>query len=155
MSRTQRNGTQRSESSLIDNKKDYLALLQEPIGRLSTASSVFKGFAATIVTGIAALSYSEIDIKLLVLSFVPILAFAALDVFYLRLEKRYRGLYNDVLSGEHGVDFSITLPADKQAIKRAKATIWHCILSPSIWLFYPAMFVVLALVCIMKANGGL
>ena len=47
MSRTQRNRTQQPESIINENKKDYLALLQEPIGRLLTASSVFKGFAAT------------------------------------------------------------------------------------------------------------
>ena len=89
------------------------------------------------------------------LSFVPILAFAALDVYYLRLEKRYRGLYNDVLSGKHKVDFSIILSSEKLAIKRAKAEIWRCFLSPSIWLFYPAMIAVLVIVCIMKSNGGI
>lgn len=136
-------------------KQTYLAMIQEPISRLSTASSVFKGFAATIVTGIAALSYSDISTKLLVLSFVPILSFAALDIYYLRLEKRYRGFYNDILSGKHEVDYSITLPKDKESIKRAKASIWNCILSPSVWLFYPAMFVVLIIVCVLKAGGGL
>ena len=136
-------------------KQTYLTMIQEPISRLSTASSVFKGFAATIVTGIAALSYSDISTKLLVLSFVPILSFAALDIYYLRLEKRYRGFYNDILSGKHEVDYSITLPKEKESIKRAKASIWNCILSPSVWLFYPAMFVVLIIVCVLKAGGGL
>ena len=136
-------------------KQTYLTMIQEPISRLSTASSVFKGFAATIVTGIAALSYSDISTILLVLSFFPILSFAALDIYYLRLEKRYRGLYNDILLGKHEVDYSITLPRDKESIKRAKASIWNCILSPSILLFYPAMFVVLIIVCVLKAGGGL
>ena len=140
---------------ISEDKREYLSLIQEPVGRLSTASSVFKGFAATIVTGIAALSYGDISLKLLILSFVPIIAFAALDIYYLRLEKRYRGLYNDVLSGEHKIDFSISLPKEKDAIKRAHASILNCILSPSIWLFYPAMFLVLIIVCILKARGGI
>lgn len=140
---------------MTEEKRTYLSMIQEPISRLSTASSVFKGFAATIVTGIAALSYSTISTKLLVLSFIPILSFAALDIYYLRLEKQYRGLYNDILSGKHEVDYSISLPKDKESIKRAKASVWNCILSPSIWLFYPAMFVVLIIVCILKAKGGL
>ena len=140
---------------MTEEKRTYLSMIQEPISRLSTASSVFKGFAATIVTGIAALSYSTISTKLLVLSFIPILSFAALDIYYLSLEKQYRGLYNDILSGKHEVDYSISLPKDKESIKRAKASVWNCILSPSIWLFYPAMFVVLIIVCILKAKGGL
>ncbi len=66
-------------------KRAYLQLIQEPISRMSTASSVFKGFAATIVTGIAALSYNSVKLPILLLSFLPIIAFAALDIYYLRL----------------------------------------------------------------------
>lgn len=134
-------------------KMDYLSKIQEPIARLSTASSVFKGFAATIVTGIAALSFGESSLILLLLSFIPLSAFLALDIYYLRLEKRYRRLYNDVLIGVHAVDFSISLPTGKEAIKKAKASLWRCFISPSIYLFYPAMFLVLAIVCILKAKG--
>ena len=138
-----------------ENKKDYLTMIQEPIGRMSTASSVFKGFAATITTGISALSYADINIVILILSFIPIVAFAALDVYYLRLERLYRGLYNDVLSGEHETDFSMSIPNDKAFKKRAKSSIWKCLCSPSIWLFYPAMFIIILTVCILKSKGVL
>ena len=144
-----------SDKHFSEEMMAYLSLIQEPIGRLSTASSVFKGFAATIVTGIAALSYAEIGLPLLILSFIPILAFAALDIYYLRLEKCYRGLYNDVLNGEHEVDFSIAIPHDRAFIERAKASVINCMASPSIWLFYPAMFLVLIIVCVLKIRGGL
>ena len=40
-----------------DGKKEYLQMLQEPICRMSTISAIFKGFAATIVAGISAISY--------------------------------------------------------------------------------------------------
>lgn len=138
----------------FEQMKDYLTLLQEPIGRMSTASSVFKGFAATIVTGVSALSFGEVKFIVLVLAFVPLLAFAALDIYYLRLEKQYRGLYNDVLMGRHPIDYSISLPKGRKEIKRAKATIWNCLCSPSIWLFYPLMFGVLCTICVLKYTGG-
>ena len=140
------------ETVLSESVKDHLTLLQEPISRLSTSAAVFKGFTATIVTGIAALSYKDIELKLLILAFVPIIVFAILDIYYLQLEKRYRGLYNDVLSGKHKPDYSITLPSDKESIKRAKATILNCLCSPSILLFYPAMIAVLIAVCVMKST---
>lgn len=147
------NQTERHE---IDDKTiSYLSIVQEPIGRLSTASSIFKGFAATIVTGISALSYADVSIVILILSFIPILAFAALDVYYLRLERRYRGLYNDILAGRHQVDFSTALPKDKDFIMRSRAAVWQCLKSPSIWLFYPAMLAILIVVCILKACGGI
>ena len=110
-----------------ENKKEYLSLIQEPIGRLSTASSIFKGFAATIVTGTAALSYADIKLVILILSFVPILAFAALDLYYLRLERLYRGLYNAVLSGEHPVDYQVLPPRDRDFVKKSRASIWCCL----------------------------
>lgn len=134
-------------------KREYLALIQEPIGRMSTASSVFKGFSATIVTGAAALSYAEINTILLVLSFLPVPTFAALDIYYLQTEKKYRGLYNDVLEGLHPVDFSMEIPSDRAFIKRAQASIWNCIKSPSVWLFYPAMFLILSVICFLHSGG--
>lgn len=138
-----------------ENKREYLALIQEPIGRLSTASSIFKGFAATIVTGIAALSYSEVKLVVLILSFIPILAFAALDLYYLQLERLYRGLYDAVLSGNHPVDFQIVPPRGKDFVKKSNASIWRCMTSPSIWLFYPAMFIVLIVISILKGCGSI
>ena len=138
-----------------EDKKDYLAMIQEPIGRMSTASSVFKGFSATIVTGIAALSYAELKTIILILSFLPILAFWALDIYYLQIEKKYRGLYDDVLNGKHPVDYSMRIPKDQEFKKRAKASIGECMKSPSILLFYPAMFLVLIIICFLNMGGVL
>lgn len=73
-----------------ENKIAYLQMLQEPINRMSTPSAIFKGFAATIVSGIAALSYCEMNTLVLGLSFVPVALFCILDIYYLQLEKKYR-----------------------------------------------------------------
>ena len=133
-----------------ENKIAYLQMIQEPIGRMSTASAIFKGFAATIVAGIAALSYCDVNTYILGLSFVPVLLFALLDIYYLQLEKKYRYLYEQVRTDEHEVDFSTKLTKDKKA---AKARIWDCVKSPSIWLFYPAMIAILSAVMYMRLKG--
>ena len=133
-----------------ENKIAYLQMIQEPIGRMSTASAIFKGFAAAIVAGIAALSYCDVNTCILGLSFVPVLLFALLDIYYLQLEKKYRYLYEQVRTGEHEVDFSMKLSKDKKA---AKARIWDCIKSPSIWLFYPTMIAILGAVMYMRLKG--
>ena len=133
-----------------ENKIAYLQMIQEPIGRMSTASAIFKGFAATIVAGIAALSYSEVNTWVLGLSFVPVLLFALLDIYYLKLEKKYRYLYEQVRTDEHEVDFSMKLTRDN---KVAKTRIWDCIKSPSIWLFYPAMIAILCAVMYFRWKG--
>lgn len=133
-----------------ENKVAYLQMIQEPIGRMSTASAIFKGFAATIVAGIAALSYSEVNTWVLGLSFVPALLFALLDIYYLKLEKKYRYLYEQVRTDAHEVDFSMKLTKDNKA---AKARVWDCIQSPSIWLFYPAMIAILGTVMYFRWKG--
>lgn len=70
-----------------EGKAEYLQIIQEPISRLSTTSAIFKGFAATIVSGIATLTYCDVNSTILGLSFVPVMLFALLDVYYLKLEK--------------------------------------------------------------------
>lgn len=133
-----------------DGKIEYLQMLQEPICRMSTISAIFKGFAATIVAGIAALTYCEVNIWVLGLSFLPVVVFSFLDIYYLKIEKKYRFLYEQVRIGEHEVDFSMQL-TENNAV--AKSRVWDCITSPSIWLFYPIMFVILIIVFIFKVRG--
>lgn len=138
---------------MSDGKKEYLQMLQEPICRMSTISAIFKGFAATIVAGISAISYSTTNVWILGLSFLPVLAFAILDVYYLKLERKFRFLFEQVRQDEHDIDFSMKLTTDPLEIIRAKARTWDCIKSPSIYLFYPLMVLILLVVMILKFCG--
>jgi len=152
VSRVKQNKETTSKGVFSEERIQYLQMLQEPIGRMSTSSAIFKGFAATIVAGIATLSYSETNQLILALSFVPVFLFMFLDIYYLRLEKGYRYLYEEVRSGRRSVDFSMLLPKDA---KVAKARVWDCLKSPSIWLFYPAMILILVAVLWLKFTGGI
>ena len=136
-----------------DGKKAYLQMLQEPICRMSTISAIFKGFAATIVAGISAISYSSTNVWVLALSFLPVLAFAVLDIYYLKLERKFRFLFDQVRLDKQEVDFSMKLTNDPLDIISAKARTWDCIKSPSIYLFYPLMITVLVVVIILKTSG--
>lgn len=136
-----------------DGKKEYLQMLQEPICRMSTISAIFKGFAATIVAGISAISYSSTNIWILGLSFLPVLVFAVLDIYYLKLERKFRFLFDQVRLDEHEIDFSMKLTNDPVEIIRAKARTWDCIKSPSIYLFCPLMLLVLVAVLVLKLTN--
>ncbi len=138
------------ENELNNNKLGYLQLIQEPICRMSTISAIFKGFAAAIVGGIAMISYKDISHAVLGLSFLPVFAFLMLDIYYLKLERKFRYLYNEVKDDKHPIDYSLNLKLDKNTLKKAKATNWNCIKSPSIYLFYPMMIVVMIVVFIFK-----
>ena len=120
---------------------------------MSTISAIFKGFAATIVVGISAISYSSTNVWVLALSFLPVLAFAVLDVYYLKLERKFRFLFDQVRLDKHKIDFSMKLTNDPLELISAKARTWDCIKSPSIYLFYPLMIAVLVVVIILKTSG--
>ena len=138
---------------MSEDKRAYLQMLQEPICRMSTISAIFKGFAATIVAGISAISYASTNIWVLGLSFLPVLAFAVLDVYYLKLERKFRFLFEQVRMDKHEIDFSMKLTNDPLEIISAKARTWDCIKSPSIYLFYPLMIAILVVVMILKISG--
>lgn len=136
-----------------NNKPAYLQMIQEPICRMSTISAIFKGFAATIVAGVATLTYKDINAWVLGLSFLPVLAFAILDVYYLTLERKFRFLFEQVRKDEREIDFSMKLTCDPVEIIRAKARVWDCLRSPSIYLFYPMMMAILITVFVLKLKG--
>lgn len=130
----------------------YLNLIQEPISRMSTTSAIFKGFSATVATGLAMITYSETNTIILALSFVPVLLFAVLDVYYLMTERKFRFLYNQVREGKHIIDFEMKLTKNRDEIRIAKARIIDCVLSPSILFFYIPMIFVLVAVFILKCK---
>ena len=108
-------------NKIPDGKKEYLQMLQEPICRMSTISAIFKGFAATIVAGISVISYPSTSIWILGLSFLPVVAFAILDIYYLKLERKFRFLFDQVRCDNHDIDFSMELTKDPIEIIKAKA----------------------------------
>lgn len=131
---------------------NYLQLLQEPIGRMSSTSAIFKGFSAAILAGLATATMSDIDIWALILGLIPLLSFLALDVFYLSLERKLKYRYRQVVDETIPLDFTINTKLNKEEKKAAKSSGWWCITSPSIWLFYvPVLACGIALI-ILKAN---
>ena len=139
----------------MNSKSEYLGMIQEPICRMSTISAIFKGFAATIVANVSMIPYLTTNIWILGLSFLPVIAFAIMDVYYLKLERKFRFLFEQVRIDKHEIDFSMKLTNDPLEIIIAKARTWDCIKSPSIYLFYPLMIAILVVVMILKIYGGI
>lgn len=138
---------------MLEGKSEYLQMIQEPICRMSTISAIFKGFAATIVASISVISYSTTNIWILILSFLPVLAFALIDIYYVRLERKFRFLFEQVRTDAHPIDFSMELTNDPIETIHAKARFWDCVRSPSIYIFYPLMLMILVTVIILKCFG--
>ena len=136
-----------------DGKIEYLQMIQNAISRMSTSSALFKGFSATIVAGISMISYCQQKTIVILLSFVPVVAFAILDMYYLRLERKLRYLYKKVNEGVHPCDYEMEINIEKSDYAVARLRKLDLIQSPSIYIFYPAMFTILLLVLGMKIGG--
>ena len=147
-----------TKENLTDATIAYLQMIQAAIDRMSTSSAIFKGFAASIVAGVSAISFGNVNKWILLLSFIPIGCFLILDIYYLRLERRYRNLYDRVRTGEKEVDFNLNPPKVKEILqsdKKANIRVMDCVLSPSILWFYIPMILICVVVIIMNFGGCL
>ena len=80
-----------TETVCHEDKIAHLQMIQGVIDRMSTSAAIYKGFAATIVTGIAAISFTEVSTWILLIAFFPVGCFLVMDTYYLKLEKQYSG----------------------------------------------------------------
>ena len=131
-------------------KISYLQMIQEPISRMSNISAIMKGFSAAMTGVVATLLELEVSCWLLLMVSIPLFMFACLDIYYLKLEKRYRYLYECVRTDQHAVDFSMKLSKDN---RKAKSRVIDCLKSTSIWLFYLVLFAALAAIIYLKWKG--
>ena len=116
-----------------DEKFQYLQMIQEVIGRMSTISSVIKGFSITLAVAIVTILSGDLMNDWMVWIFIlPLISLIALDIYYLALEKKYRALYEDVRTNKHPVDYSLTLAPEISN----KVSIWNCLRSKSILMFH-------------------
>lgn len=134
---------------------NYLQLLQEPIGRMSSTSAIFKGFSAAILAGLATATITDINIWALILGLIPLISFFALDIFYLSLERKLKYRYRQVIDGAIDLDYRINTKLNKVEKKEAKSSVVWCILSPSIWLFYVPIYACGIALIILKVKNVL
>lgn len=76
----------------------HLDILQGIIGRMASNSASCKNYCITLVGALLALEQVKKEGSLIFLAFMPIIAFAFLDMYYLYLETFFRGQYNSFVT---------------------------------------------------------
>ena len=142
-------------AKMNDDKIIYLQMLQSTIERMSTTSAIFKGFCATIMTGITAISFQDTNKWILLLSFLPVGCFYALDTYYFILERKYRILYELVRMGKKDIDYDMRIKLKKSECIDGGATLGESLRSPSIYLYYFPLFMICIVILIIKFCGGI
>ena len=83
----------------------HLEFIQNIINRMNSNSFQIKEWMITIVSALLALYASSDNVTYIFVAIVPILLFWYLDAYYLQLERKFRGLYDDVKDPEKSIPF--------------------------------------------------
>lgn len=78
-----------------------LEFIQDIIARLAENSFKIKGWSITLI--VVVLLFRTRDLHLLI-AFIPLFGFWVLDAYYLKLERRYRSMYEDARTGNQDRD---------------------------------------------------
>lgn len=121
----------------------HLQIIQGVINRLSQNSFLLKGWAVVLVSGLFALAAGNSEILFVYLAYLPAIAFWCLDAYFLRQERLYRALYDEMREVEEAdVDFSM----DTRPVADNVAPWYRVALSRTIIAFHLTLIVTVALV---------
>jgi hypothetical protein len=130
-----------TESVAREDWHKHLEFIQNVVTRLAQNSYLLKGWTITLVAATFALSLSVTSAWLVTIAFLPTVAFAVLDAYYLRQERLFRAHYNYVRRNPNSVEaFSMDIsPYEADVEGTAKILV-----SISVGVFYiPVALVVL------------
>lgn len=83
----------------------HLESIQNIINRMNSNSFQIKEWMITIVSALLALYANSDNVTYIFVAIVPTLLFWYLDAYYLQLERKFRGLYDDVKDPEKSIPF--------------------------------------------------
>ena len=89
-------------------KLKHLEFIQSAINRMSGNSFLLKGWTVTLVAALFALAAKDADRRYVIVAYLPVLMFWALDAYFLSQERLFRSLYDGVRQRKEGeIDFSM------------------------------------------------
>lgn len=125
----------------------HLPLVQGVINRMGNNSFLIKGWTVTLVAAIFALAAAESNQKFIFIALFPSLVFWYLDAYYLKQEKLYRELYNDIVADCSRVD-AFTMKTEKYETN----CVLRLMLTRSTGPFYMLLFSILVIVALKTSR---
>ena len=120
------------DESLSDERIKHLEFIQSIVTRLSTNSFIIKGWAITVSAAIFAFEAKEQNWRVAAVALLPIIAFWLLDAYFLRQERLFRKLYDQVRRQNAATEpFSMDISPYKQRVR-----LWKVATSVTILTFY-------------------
>jgi hypothetical protein len=137
---------QLSFDKIADLHMKHLELIQAIVTRMANYSATLKNYCLTLTTAVAGYAIAAKAPSILSLGFLPIVVFALIDSQYLRLERRFRGLYNHVRSE----DWSVMPTFEINMVKAPAVSFASALFSWSIGIFYVPLAVGLGVAVLLS-----
>lgn len=115
----------------MDQTLEHLKLIQGAIDRMARASFLLKGWTVTVVVAILGFAANTSNLGLSLIALFPAFAFWGLDAYYLRQERLFRRLYDEVLSktGLSIPRFSMDTTICERHVPNLQRTFWASTIS--------------------------
>jgi len=123
----------------------HLGILQNVIQRMAANSSASKAWCVTLVSAVLVIVADKGKPDYAYIAFLPTLVFAALDAYYLALEKAFRTAYNEFISKLHNkalTEADLYSVAPKGNMSKLQRQSFK---SFSVWGFYVSLAVLIFL----------
>lgn len=135
-----------------EDRRKHLDFIQSVIARLSSTSSLAKGWCLTVASATFGYSLTRPSGSVALLGCIGVLLFALLDARYLREERKYRALYDEARSGSVVVYDMNAVPFATSGDPRfQESCAWPTVFrSWAIWAFYGPL-VLVGLIALIRA----
>lgn len=133
----------KAEKELSPNQIKHLEFVQGNVIRFNSNSFQMRSWMLVVVTALLGSFANTGNQNFIVLALLPTIIFWVLDSYYLQLERKFRGIYNDVagLSKEPKEVKPFAMPINQYT--EDKYSFWDVFLSPTILPLYLLIIVVL------------
>ena len=116
-------------------------MIQGVINRLATCSFQLKGWVVTLAAALQVFLKGEADPVYLFVPALPVIAFWLLDAWYLRQERLFRRLYDDVCATDASPSFTM----DTRPFRKVVGSVIQVAFSRTFLVFFGSVFIVLLL----------
>lgn len=116
----------------------HLDIIQQNINRMASNSFMIKGWLIAMISAGFVFVSKEFSCFVCIASIVMTIGFALLDTTYLQTERKFRRLYDIIISdSEQAIikDLEINI-GHKQILSYEKVKYWNCLISKSIIIPY-------------------
>ena len=133
-------------------KEAHLSMIQGVVTRLGQNSFLLKGWSVLLVSALLALGAASSEELVLVVAFLPVLAFWGLDGYFLWQERLFRKLYDHVRDqDEEEVDYSMDV--DVVRMQAASPTWTRATFSRTLIAFHAILLVTVLVIFLIVAAG--